>query len=156
MRLLVASAAWVAGGAIALQWHTPLAAAGLFLVASGTLGLLFWLRKWNLLLPVAVSLMLLGMLRVGVTTPPSEGLQPWIGVTDLQVEGTVLEDPEARGSAVRFRFRVWRISSGDGWLDVTGDVLVTTRPSDKLVRERKAPYIRYGRPPAAPAQPGDA
>ena len=112
MRLMVASAAWVAGVAIALQWHTPFAATGLFLLASSTLALLFWLRKWNLLLPVAMSLMLLGMLRVEVTAPPSVELQAWIGVSDLNVEGTVLEDPEARGSAVRYRYRVQRISSG--------------------------------------------
>ena len=123
MRLLAASAAWVAGVAMALQWDVSTAALGLLLVAPAVLGVLFWRRGWNLLLPLALASMLLGMGRVELAGPPLMGLQPWIGEKGLKVEGVVAEDPEARGTALRFRFRVQRVKPGDDWLDTPGDIL---------------------------------
>ena len=144
MRILVVSASLVCGVAVALNWSVPLIVVGLFLTTSAALAVLFRLRGWNLILPVAVGFVLLGMLRVELAAPPSEGIQPWLGVKDAKVEGQVLEDPEARGSAVRFRFKVVRIDPGGGWQEAQGEVLVTAGPSEELLGEREAPYIRYG------------
>ena len=135
MRLLVVSASWVAGVAVALHWSTPVAALGLFLVASGALALLFWLRRWNLLFPIAIAFVILGTLRVELAAPPSEVFQPWLEVEDLEVKGLVIEDPEARGSVVRFRFQVRQVNPGTDWQDADGNILVFARLS---------PDIRYG------------
>ncbi|MDO8750446.1 MAG: hypothetical protein Q7K03_04810, partial [Dehalococcoidia bacterium] len=64
MRLLAASAAWVAGAALALQLDVSTAALALLLVASAALGVLFWHRGWKLLFPIALASILLGMGRV--------------------------------------------------------------------------------------------
>ncbi len=144
MRLLAASAAWVAGVAVAVQWDVSTTALGLLLVPTTVLGVLFRRMGWNLLFPLALASMLLGMGRVELAGPPLLGLQPWIGVNDLKVEGVVVEDPEVRGSALRFRFQVQRVNSGDGWLDTPGDILVTASPSEDLLGSRNTLYIRYG------------
>ena len=144
MKLSVVAASWVAGVAIALYGDIPIAAIGLFLVATGSLTLLFWRHRWHLLFPIAISFALLGALRVELAAPPSVGVQPWLGVPDLTVEGLVVEDPELRDNAVRFRFRTRRVDPGSGWRDAPGDILVTARPSSDLLQERRAPYIRYG------------
>ena len=104
MKLLVASGAWLVGVATAILWDVPANAAVSFLVAFVCLVILSRRNGWSLLAPVAVALALLGVLRVELAAPPSEGLRAWIGVRDLKVEGVVVEPPEARGAGLRFRF----------------------------------------------------
>ncbi|MBI4200673.1 MAG: DNA internalization-related competence protein ComEC/Rec2 [Chloroflexi bacterium] len=144
MRLMVVSAFWVAGVAAALQWDIPAWAIGLFLVWSLALALLFWLNGWRLLLPIALSLGLLGALRAELMAPPGEALLPWIGVNNTEVRGVVVEEPEAVGITARFRLRVEQISSEGGWHGASGDVQVIALPSSDLVSQRGAPYLRYG------------
>ena len=144
MKLLVVSAFWVTGVAAALLWEVLVAVLTLFLVASGALALLFWLKKWSLLPPVAIAFLLLGTLRVELAATPPVEFQPWLGMKGLAVEGLVVEDPEPRDSLVRFRFRARRISTGDGWQEVRSDILVFARPSAELAQSRQAPHIRYG------------
>ena len=60
------------------------------------------------------------------------------------VQGVVISDPEAVGSATRFRFDVDRIRSGGTWVDESEDALVTVRVPADLARLRDGPYIRYG------------
>ena len=56
----------------------------------------------------------------------------------------VVSDPEAAGTAIRFRLRADRINLGNDWTQITGDVLVTMRESMELARRRDSPYVRYG------------
>ena len=144
MRLVVASACWLAGVYMGLQLDAPGSALALFLVASVVLVPLFAIRRWSVLLPVALALLLLGALRSGLPSPPGEGLKPYYGLDDVVVEGIVAEDPEVRGGTVRFRFAVDTVASGDRRQKVRGDLLVTVTPPAQLTGERQAPHIRYG------------
>lgn len=144
MRLVVASACWVAGVYLGLQLDAPASALALFLLASVTLVPLFAIRRWSVLLPVALALLLLGALRSELPLPPGEGLKPYYGLDDVVVEGIVAEDPEVRGGTVRFRFAVDTVTSGDRRQKVRGDLLVTVTPPAQLTGERQAPHIRYG------------
>ena len=144
MRLLAVSVGWVTGVVLALQWDVPFASVILLLGSSGLLVLVFLIRKWNLLIPVALAALIVGMLRVGVlpSTPPALG--PWLGLDGVEVEGVIGETPEARGTASRFLFHLERINDGSGWQEVSGGVLVTASPSLDLTRQRETPLFRYG------------
>jgi len=144
LRLLAVSASFVAGVAASFTWHVPIASVILFLAGLVPLLVLFKLRSWGLLLPIALLFMLLGVLRVDMAAPPPAGFQPWIGVKGIKLQGVVMEDPEPQGSVVRFRFRAERVNPGNGWQDASGDVLVMAKPSLPLAQEREAPFIRYG------------
>ena len=65
-------------------------------------------------------------------------------VRAIQVDGLALTDAEPAGTAMRFRLRVERIRQDNGWVEVEGDVLVTTRQTTQLIELRDAPYVRYG------------
>ena len=144
MRLLAVSIGWVTGVALALQWDIPFVSLMLLLGSSGLLALVFLIRRWGLLIPVALAALILGMLRVGVlpSTPPALG--PWLGLDGVEVEGVVGEVPEAGGAASRFLLHLERINDGSGWREVSGGVLVTASPSLDLARLRGAPFFRYG------------
>ena len=144
MRLVLVSASWLAGVYVGLQLDAPASALALFLVASVALVPLFAIRRWSVLLPIALALLLLGALRAGLPSPPGEGLKPYYGLDGVVVEGIVAEDPEVRGGTVRFRFAVDTVASGDRREKAGGDLLVTATPPAQLTGERQAPYIRYG------------
>ena len=144
MRLLAVSVGWVTGVVLALQWNVPFVSLMLLLVSSGLLVLVFWIRKWSLLIPVALAALIVGMLRVGVLPPPPPELGPWLGLDGVEVEGVIGEPPEIRGTASRFLLHLERINDGSGWQDVSGGVLVTASPSLDLTRQREAPFFRYG------------
>ena len=144
MRLLAVSVGWIAGVALALQWDVPFVSAVLLLGSSGLLILVSWIRKWSLLIPVALAALVLGMLRVGVLPSPPPELGSWLGPDGVAVEGVIGETPEARGTASRFLVHLERIDDGSGWREVSGGVLVTASPSLDLTRQRDAPFFRYG------------
>ena len=144
MRLLAVSVGWVTGVVLALQWDVPFASVILLLGSSGLLVLVFLIRKWNLLIPVALAALIVGILRVGVlpSTPPALG--PWLGLDGVEVEGVIGETPEASGTASRFLLHLERINDGSGWQEVSGGVLVTASPSFEMTRQRETPLFRYG------------
>ena len=144
MRLLAVSVGWVAGVALALQWDVPFVSLLLLLGSSGLLVLVSWMRKWSLLIPVALVVLMIGMLRVGVLPSTSPDLGPWLGPDGVAVEGVIGDTPEAGGAASRFLFHLERIDDGSGWREVSGGVLVTASPSLELTRQREAPFFRYG------------
>ena len=144
MRLLAVSVGWVVGVALALQWDVPLVSLMLLLGSSGLLALVFVIRKWGLLIPVALAALILGMLRVGALPSTTPELGSWLGLDGVAVEGVIGETPEARGAASRFLFHLERVNDGSGWQEVSGGVLVTASPSLELIRQREAPLFRYG------------
>ena len=62
----------------------------------------------------------------------------------MRLNGTVAGPPESRGSALRFVLQARSIDRGDGWEELTADVLVTARPTPELVSLRREPHLRYG------------
>ena len=145
MRLLTLAAAFVAG--IWLADRLAISVPGLSLLAlAGLLGtaLLFSLRR-SLLPALLVVAIVAGALRVEALGPRGEGpLLAYHGRAPLQIEGVVVGDPTPRGVAATLRLSAKRINTGDGWVDTTGEVLVTLRESVELVRSREPPYFRYG------------
>ncbi|MBI4199979.1 MAG: DNA internalization-related competence protein ComEC/Rec2 [Chloroflexi bacterium] len=144
MRAVLGSAAWVAGVLLAMERDLPLAVIVSFLVAAAALLGVALLRRWRLLLPVAVLLLLLGAWRgeLAGASPPS-ALEEFVG-REVKLEGLVTDDPERRGTLVRFRLRADRIDTGDGWRPAEEDVLVAVQPPSTLVGQREASYVRYG------------
>ena len=94
MRLLAVSVGWVAGVALALQWDVPFVSLMLLLGASGLLALVFLIRKWGLLIPVALAALVVGMLRVGVLPSTTPELGPWLGLDGVEVEEWWERPPE--------------------------------------------------------------
>ena len=144
MRLVIASAFWVAGVYLGLQLEAPASALTMFLLASVALVPLFVMRRWSVLVPVALLLLLLGALRVDLSPPSSQDLALYNDLGEVTVEGIVVGDPEARGSAVRFPLKVEAVATGDERREVKGKALVLARPPAQLAGERSAPHIRYG------------
>ena len=144
MRLLVIAASWVAGTAVALHWGMPLAASASLLAASGAAALLLRLNGRTMLPALALAFALLGAMRAESLPLPSQPFQPWLAEGTVLVDGLVVDDPESRASALRFRFQVERLDTGSGWREVTGDLLATVQPSAELLGERGESYIRYG------------
>ncbi len=144
MKLLVISASWVAGTAMALHSDIPLAALVSFLAAFGAAALLLRLNGRTMLPALALAFALLGAMRAEAAPQLLPPFLPWLGEGNVQVEGLVVDDPESRANALRFRFQAERLDPGNGWQEVTGDLLVTVQPSTELVGERGEAYIRYG------------
>ncbi|MBI4340301.1 MAG: ComEC/Rec2 family competence protein, partial [Chloroflexi bacterium] len=144
MRLTLACGAGVAGVALGLAWDLPLAALGLFLLAALCLLSLAWLNRWPMLLPFAAVLLVVGAVRGETGNARAGGLEPWIGLEGVLVEGVVTRAPEKRGTAVRFPLQVRRVYWDGAWVEGKGEVLVTATPPATLARERREPYLRYG------------
>ena len=159
MRLLTLAAAFVAG--IWVADRLAISVAGLSLLALAGLlgiGLLFSFRR-SILPALLVVAIVVGALRGEALGPKGEGpLLAYRGPAPLQIEGVVVGDPRSRGVAATLNLSAERINTGDGWVDTTGEVLVTLRASVELVRSRTPPYFRYGdrlrlRGPLASPQP---
>ena len=145
MTLIGVAGVFLLGVFIAEHVRASGGALGLFLLASVfLLAFLASLRR-SLIFPGLLAVVLfLGMLRGESSLVDQRSpLTPYYGRPSL-VQGVVVSDPEAAGSATRFRFDVDRIRSGDTWSDESGDVLVTVRASAELAGLREGPYFRYG------------
>ena len=146
MTLLILTGAWILGVYLGLQIGISIPALILFALS----GLLLTWRlgtKNNLILAGLFFLLFsLGVARVHLPTESevSPSLRSYHGQGDLEVKGLITSDPEPRGSATRFVFRAEAIKEGGNWAPVSGDILVTTRESRELIRQRGFPYFRYG------------
>ena len=116
-------------------------AAGLVLIA----GLLLRTR------PRIIYLFLLAALLVGIgrgstlpVTGPPEQLQALAGSAAIVVSGIVDDYPESRGALTQFRFSVQRYRVGGGWVETSGLLLVSAKPSIPMIEERSPPFFRYG------------
>ena len=96
--------------------------------------------------PAVIALtLILGVARVGLAADgPLDLLARYHRSPDIAANGTVISDPEAAGSAIRFRFRVDGIKVGLRSEPASGDLLVTMMPTADIVRSRDLPRLRYG------------
>jgi competence protein ComEC len=145
MTLLALAASFLIGVYLGDRLEAPPAALGLFALA-GVLGAVALVVRRRSLLPgLMVLALVLGAARIGASPDDATAvLLAYHGQRSVQVEGTVASDPEAAGTALRFRLSVRRIAVGGDWADESGAVLVTLRPSTELVRSREPPYVRRG------------
>ena len=145
MKLLVAAIAFVGGTLLApeLGGKAPLIALFLFALAAVLGALLFASMRrspWPALIALAF---ILGVLRVALI---GDARMPmYASPRSQQVDGVVLSDVEALGDFARFRLRVERIRAGGGeWMPADGVLLVSARATSEIVKQREAPYFRYG------------
>ncbi len=159
MRLLHLTAAWVGGLLLGSLLHPPLwtilvplfplLGIGLLIILSGRRSVGSWagMQGWRPLgLFVAIlltALFLLGLLRSDASES-SPAFVPDETQSSVRLDGTIAGPPESRGSALRFVLQARSIDRGDGWEELTADVLVTARPTPELVSLRREPHLRYG------------
>ena len=145
MILLVLASAFLAGVFFGVKVSVSAPALGLFVAAALMLAvLLISLRRTPL--PAFLALLLaLGMLQAEFFRDDRvSALEPYHSQRAVQLQGWVLDYPEAAGSALRFRLAVDHIGQDDRWVSESGDMLVTLRESIELAQRRNRPYIRYG------------
>ena len=145
MTLLALAAAWLAGIFLGTQLNVSVPALGLFAVACVLLALLLGSVARRPLPALLLLFLVLGLLRVeALSDEPGEPLAALYSRNPVQLQGLIVADPEAAGSATRFRLAVEQVSLNSEWIGVSEDVLVTLRESAELVRQRESPYLRYG------------
>ena len=137
---------FIAGLLLWEVWHAPLAAVGLLTIAAILLVALSGIARVSLLPALALAAVTLGLLRAGLVEPPGADLLPYHGNRATVAQGLVVEQPADHGGAYSFRLSVDRIreSPDSTWLDVSGDVRVTARPTIALTEGRSPPIFRYG------------
>lgn len=106
--LVALTAAWLGGLALASSFPLPHALLAASAALSG-LGLLLWRRELGSRLAFACALVaLLGALRY--PPPPDRSpLAPYIGLTNVRVEGVVVAEPLVDDDYTKFRFRADQI-----------------------------------------------
>ena len=145
MTLLFLASAWLAGTYLAVTFDVPAPPLVLFLLAALLLMVPFVASHRSVLPPALSVVLVLAMLRVAsLGDGDVSALDPYHGRGDVEVEGVVVDDPEAAGSAMRLRLRVDRVRADDAWAEESGDALVTLMAPAQLARQRDAPLLRYG------------
>ena len=159
MKLLYLTAPWVSGLLFGLSLGPPLwpvliplltlFAIGLLLLAIARRSASNWAavkgqRSFALfVVTMLAALFLLGIVRSADTDSPPP-LAPEGSANSVRVDGIVVSPPEARGNSLRFVLQTRSIDEGNGWKEITADVLVMARPTPDLVTLHREPFIRYG------------
>ena len=159
MRLLYLTSAWVGGLLLGLLLELPFWAVFVSLLAVFVIGLvaiaLGWrsARSWAemkgrrsfrlLVAALLAGLFLLGMIRLDTSEYPLAFMAE-DARQEVRLDGIVAGQPERSGNSLRFVFQARSIDEGDGWAELTADVLVTARPDPELVSLRREPHVRYG------------
>ena len=144
--LPVLAAAFITGLILGSTLDTPIWTLGLFALASTFLVALSAAMRVSLLPALAVTVLILGLLRAGAVEPPGAHLRPHHGVRPVEVQGMVTQDPTDSGKTLSFRLSVskLRTHAGSPWTDMSGDVWVTARVTSDLTSSREPPFLRYG------------
>ncbi len=140
------AASFLGGLILGARWDISVGALALFLVAALlTAALSFSIRR-SVLPALALTALLLGVLRAGSVEPPGAELRPYHDLARTEVQGVVTDDPTGSDTFLTFRLSIEQLrAEGDSqWREVSGDVRVTARVPAALSASRDAPFIRYG------------
>ena len=140
------AASFLGGLILGARWEVPVGALALFILASLlTAALSFSIRR-SALPALALTALLLGLLRAGSVEPPGAELRPYHDLARTEVQGVVTDDPTGSDTFLTFRLSAEHIRPDDRsqWREVSGDVRVTARVPAALSASRDAPFIRYG------------
>ena len=147
MRLLYLTSAWVGGLLLGLLLELPFWAVFLSLLAvfvAALLTIALGRRSFRVFVAaLLVVLFLLGMIRSDTSEYPLAFMAE-DARQEVRLDGIVADQPERSGNSLRFVFQTSSIDEGDGWAELTADVLVTARPDPELVSLRREPHVRYG------------
>ncbi len=145
MVVLSLAAAFLLGVYVGDAAHLPMGALVSFGLAAAMLAVLMRTYRRSALPALLLLVAILGAARSGSAFQgPADSLIAYHSATTVRLEGVVISDPRAAGTALRFRLAANRIARAGDWTDATGDVLVTLRPTSELVRARESPRVRYG------------
>ena len=142
MKLIYLSLTWIAGiylgDKAALFWLVTSGLAAIVLLA-------IMLRRAPAFLAVLCLIAFLGgALRLQLA-PGNEGtVRSYNDRGAVTVKGTVVDDPEPDKGAISFRISAREIEQDGKWNEVSGSVLVYTRPSPSSQKDMDYPYYRYG------------
>ena len=144
--LPVLAAAFFTGLILGSTLDTPIWTLGLFALASTFLVALSASMRLSLLPALAVTVLILGLLRAGAVEPPGADLRPHHGARPVEVQGMVTQDPTDSGKTLSFRLSVSKLRTyADApWTALSGDVWVTARVTSDLTSSREPPFLRYG------------
>ena len=144
--LPVLAVSFIVGLLLEEAWNAPIAAVGLLTLAAVLLVVLSGSARISLLPTLAVAALALGLLRAGLVEPVGADLFQYHDERATVAHGMVVGEPTDHGGAYSFRMSVDRIRTGrdSTWLDVSGDVRVTARPTAALTEVRSPPFFRYG------------
>ena len=140
------AASFVIGLVLSPRWDISVGALFLFLLASLLLAALSFSIRRSALPALALTALLLGLLRAGSVEPPGAELRPYQDLARTEVQGVVTDDPTGSDTFLTFRLSAERLRPDDDshWREVSGDVRVTARVPAALSGSRDAPFIRYG------------
>ena len=140
------AASFVIGLVLGPRWDISVGALFLFLLASLLLAALSFSIRRSALPALALTALLLGLLRAGSVEPPGAELRPYQDLARTEVQGVVTDDPTGSDTFLTFRLSAERLRPDDDshWREVSGDVRVTARAPAALSGSRDAPFIRYG------------
>ena len=148
MVLLAASMAFITGVYLGFRLDAPIISIVLIGLASVFLAIMLSVVRRSPLPALVLVFLVLGIVRVEAFPNGAAGdLSAHHSKRPQLVEGVVVTDPEPAGSAIRFRFRIERISKDDrqpDFIAVSADALVTLRETTELAQIRVRPYFRYG------------
>ena len=144
--LPILAAGFIAGLILGSRLGVPVGALSLFVLASILLVAFSVSIRRSALPALALTALLLGMLRADMVEPPGVELESHHGAERSEIQGIVTDDPTGSGPILTFRLTTERIRlDGDpSWTSVSGDVSVTARVPAAIAAAREAPYIRYG------------
>ncbi len=114
-----------------------------FLLASIILGILVFLCRISITVPVLLLVLVLGALRVGGPDDANNGLVVDVSGT-VKIRGMVSSDPESSANGAEFHLTVEQVEDGGLWKQSDAKLLVFSRPPIELIRERSDPFFRYG------------
>ena len=144
MTLLAVASAFLLGVFLGDRLDPPVSALLVF-TSGACLVMLFLRRVGRSVFPAVLVLwVVIGGLRMALTSDPTAELARYHTQSPVQVEGLVLDDAGPAGSATRFPVHVERVLSDGVWTEVEGTALVTARPSAQPAGRRDPPHIRYG------------
>ena len=146
--LPIIAAGFIAGLALGYRWSFPVGALALFSLAAILIAAFSVSIRRSALPALALTALLLGLLRAGMVEPPGAELEVHHGAKRAEIQGIVTDDPTGSGSILTFRLATERIlrdgSPSASWERASGDVSVTARVPAEIAAAREAPYIRYG------------
>ena len=143
MRLGLLSAAWLGGILLGLTYGLGTDAA-LLLAGCAVLAAVSLRFAALPVLPVVLAAVLLLAVARAEWSQPGHGAAVALDGREVTASGRIADDPETTATRVRFELLVSQIQAGGDSLETDERWLVYAQPPDELVRERQAPYFRYG------------
>lgn len=143
MTLAFLVAAWLAGLLFGRQLEVAALPVLLLVLAALSLSGLLRLSGRAALPAVLAGVLLLGVVRAGMSGDLPSGLALQES-QQLEIQGRIVDDPVSTPRRFKFALAVDAVDRGEGWQPQEGKILIYADPPASLVSARDPPYFRYG------------